>query len=174
MGTGTPTSVAHGGDTGPSTDTGVIPDRTLSLGWALQEVAGIRRQSRALCHLGGIYSSDRKPKKAEVSLWSRRALPNGRKKWPYPSHSHRICVDPRQSSAAQGSMSRLVRRVHLRRHKLYAPKHRCPTQALSPSLWVVVARLWRVETIILASTSTGKSNPTPCSPQRVLEDFIAF
>ena len=108
MGTGTPTSVAHGGDTGPSTDTGAIPDRTLNLGWTLQEVAGIRRQPRALCHLGGICSSDRKPKKAEVSLWSRRAPPNGRKKWPYPIHSHRICVDPRQSSRAQGAVGSLV------------------------------------------------------------------
>lgn len=78
------------GDAGPGTDkgpgayTGVIPHLTLNLGWALQEVTGIRRQPRALCHLGGICSSDRKPKKAEVSLWSRRALPNGRKKWPYP------------------------------------------------------------------------------------------
>jgi hypothetical protein len=66
------------GDAGPGTDkgpgayTGVIPHLTLNLGWASQEMAGIRRLSRALCHPGGVYSSDRKPKKAEVSLWSLR------------------------------------------------------------------------------------------------------
>ncbi len=108
MGTGTPTSVAHGGDIGPSTDTGVISHLTLNLGWASLEMAGIRRLSRALCHPGGVYSSDRKPKKAEVSLWSLRVHLKDARSGPTDAHPHCICVDPRQSSRAQGAVGSLI------------------------------------------------------------------